>query len=333
MTMQSAAALLVSNRLHRSSPAHQRRRVLMPDVAKSQNHEDLRGRLDRVGMGAIEVPVRLADADGVERLVPARAKAFVNLVDQAAKGIHMSRLYLRLQEGLEAEPLTLAALVRLLESMRSSHADLSDEAHLELEFDWMVRRPALVSANTGWRIYPVTFEASLTPAGLRLRMGATITYSSTCPCSAALARQLIQEAFDERFAGAQRLDVNEVRAWLGTPEAICATPHSQRSLAEVLVEVAGPEDAPSLPELINEVEEALGTVVQASVKREDEQAFALINGQNTMFCEDAARRIKNRLDHDSRVIDYRVQCSHQESLHPHDAVSIVTKGLPGGLRA
>jgi GTP cyclohydrolase I len=31
--------------------------------------------------------------------------------------------------------------------------------------------------------------------------------------------------------------------------------------------------------------------VQTAVKRADEQAFALANGQNLMFCEDAARRL------------------------------------------
>lgn len=327
------SALLISNRLDRSHPAYERRRGTMPDVAQGPSAEGLRGRLDRVGMGRIEVPVRLVDAEGVERIVPARAEAFVNLADAEAKGIHMSRLFLRLQEQLAAEPLSLGAVVRVLESLWESHSDLSDEAHLSLEFEWMVQRPALVSANTGWRIYPVRIDASLTPRGLRLHLGATITYSSTCPCSAALARQLIQESFDRRFAAGGPLDADEVRAWLGTPEAICATPHSQRSLADVVVEVGDADDAPSFAELINQVEESLCTVVQAAVKREDEQAFALVNGQNTMFCEDAARRIKTRLDQETRIVDYRVRCTHQESLHPHDAVSVVTKGVPGGLRA
>ena len=51
-----------------------------------------------------------------------------------------------------------------------------------------------------------------------------------------------------------------------------------------------------------------------------------------MFCEDAARRLKDTLDADARVSDYRVECRHFESLHPHDAVSVVTKGVEGGLQ-
>ena len=37
------------------------------------------------------------------------------------------------------------------------------------------------------------------------------------------ARQLIQEAFDRDFGGRAQVSSDEVRAWLGTPEAICAT--------------------------------------------------------------------------------------------------------------
>ena len=83
-------------------------------------------------------------------------------------------------------------------------------------------------------------------------------------------------------------------------------------------------------ELIDLVEGALKTPVQATVKREDEQAFALLNGTNLMFCEDAARRIKIALNSDERILDYWARCTHFESLHPHNAVSVITKGVKGG---
>ena len=83
-------------------------------------------------------------------------------------------------------------------------------------------------------------------------------------------------------------------------------------------------------DIIDVVEEALQTPVQAAVKREDEQAFALRNGQNLMFCEDAARRIQHALDADERIADFHVRAAHYESLHPHDAVAVATKGVSGG---
>jgi GTP cyclohydrolase I len=62
------------------------------------------------------------------------------------------------------------------------------------------------------------------------------------------------------------------------------------------------------------------------VKREDEQAFAELNGSNPIFVEDAVRLLCEALDGDDRVGDFRVVASHQESLHSHDAVSILTSG-------
>ncbi len=157
-------------------------------------------------------------------------------------------------------------------------------------------------------------------------------YSSTCPASAALARQLIQQRFAADFAERKTIDRDEVLAWLGSEEGIVATPHSQRSTAEVQVTLAHGFDLPIM-DVIDLIEGALKTPVQTAVKREDEQAFALANGQNLMFCEDAARRMQHALDADERIADFRVRATHHESLHPHDAVAVATKGIAGGYRA
>ena len=75
---------------------------------------------------------------------------------------------------------------------------------------------------------------------------------------------------------------------------------------------------------VDALEGALGTPVQAAVKREDEQAFAELNAANLMFCEDAARRVAAVLSSDPRVEHYDATVSHYESLHPHDAVARVS---------
>ena len=62
------------------------------------------------------------------------------------------------------------------------------------------------------------------------------------------------------------------------------------------------------------------------VKREDEQAFAELNAANPIFVEDAARLFCKALKGDNRVADFRIIASHQESLHSHDAISILTEG-------
>ncbi|MNL51431.1 hypothetical protein D3C87_1745330 [compost metagenome] len=61
--------------------------------------------------------------------------------------------------------------------------------------------------------------------------------------------------------------------------------------------------------------------MQTAVKRADEQAFALANGQNLMFCEDAARRLNIALKRSPGINGFHIRVIHAESLHAHDAVA------------
>jgi len=79
-------------------------------------------------------------------------------------------------------------------------------------------------------------------------------------------------------------------------------------------------------DLIDLCRAAVPTETQVMVKREDEQAFAELNAANPIFVEDAARSFCKQLDADPRIGDFRVLASHQESLHSHDAVSVLTRG-------
>jgi len=301
----------------------------MPDIANEAKAE-IAGELAWVGMNEIEMPVRIEDDRGGLIQSTALVTAYVNLNDPQARGIHMSRLYLHLDQAFEQRPLNPCTLRQLLRSFLDSHQGLSDRALIRVDFDYITRRPALESDNHGWRRYPVSMIGILEGNEFSLEMGLEVLYSSTCPCSAALARQLIQEKFRTDFSKNKDLDHEEVLQWLGSEEGIVATPHSQRSAAELRVRLTPSFEMFPIVELIDEIEGALKTPVQATVKREDEQAFALLNGRNLMFCEDAGRRVQTALNSDERILDFWARCTHYESLHPHNAVSVVTKGVPGG---
>ncbi len=302
---------------------------LLPDVA-AQAQAQLAGVLDWVGMSDIQVPVLFDAGDGELQRVSARAGAFVNLIRPDRRGIHMSRLYLQVEQGLSTQALGVDLLRNLLRGFLESHAELADQARISIRFDHLVRRPALRSGNSGWRAYPVTIEARLHGDSFQLELATEVVYSSTCPASAALSRQLIQDQFAGDFADpAQPIDRAAVLAWLGSERGIVATPHAQRSVAALRVRPALGHGL-HLIDLLDRVEQALGTPVQTAVKREDEQAFALANGANLMFCEDAARRIQAALAADQQVADFQIRVEHQESLHPHDAVAWASKGVAGG---
>jgi GTP cyclohydrolase I len=310
------------------SPTQESQARALPDVA-SEARPAVAGQLDWVGMDRIELPVRLVDGSSSA----ARVSAKVNLARADVRGIHMSRLYLHVDRALSAEPLSACMLRRLLKDFLDSHAGLSDRAQLRIDFELMLRRPALVSDNSGWKAYPAHVLATMVQGRFELELGVQVGYSSTCPCSAALARQLVQDNFAAAFPEGKAPQREAVLAWLGTEAAIDATPHCQRSQASVRVKLAPSFLDLPFVDLIDLVERALGTPLQTAVKREDEQAFARLNGRNLMFCEDAARRMQAVLDADERIVDFQVRAAHLESLHPHDAVAVASKGLPGGYDA
>lgn len=303
----------------------------LPDVAqKTQPH--LAGTLDWVGMDNIQLPVLLPDGEGGTQRLSARVDAHVNLHRSDVRGIHMSRLYLALEKTLVAEPVTPRMLRNLLRDFLRSHAELSDQARLAIHFDLLVRRPALKSGNHGWRSYPVTIRAHMHEQDFQVELETEVLYSSTCPASAALSRQLIAQQFAHDFADDAPLDREAILAWLDSEQGMVATPHAQRSIARLRLRPAPSFDFDPIT-WIDRVETALGTPVQTAVKREDEQAFARANGSNLLFCEDASRRIQSALDADETIADFAVRVSHEESLHPHDAVACASKGIPGGYDA
>lgn len=280
--------------------------------------------LDWVGMERIALPLRLPSADGAALQVPAEVDVAVDLRNPDARGIHMSRLYLRLQDAFGSEPLTLSGLRRILQDLVESQRGLSQSARVVLRYEHLLRRPALASDNAGWKRYPVELEATLLEGRLQAVLGFSVEYSSTCPASAALSRQLNAGRFAEDFAAARPLSPQVVAEWLASERGLAATPHAQRSRAEVRAELRPSFEELPLEALVDALETALGTPVQTAVKREDEQAFARLNAENLMFAEDAARRVAAVLAADERVARFEARVAHFESLHAHDAVARVT---------
>ena len=300
----------------------------MPDIANRELPEE-QGTLDWVGMSDVHQPLKVKDGDDLKE-VQAKVQVYVNLADPIAKGIHMSRLYLLLDEHSNTRPLTASGLRMLLGSILESHHDLSTNAFVEFSFDHFIRRKALLSENSGWSSYPVAVKGTLINGEVVLELSIEVQYSSTCPCSAALARQLIQSQFERDFGQSGQVDKEDVQAWLGLEESIVATPHSQRSTAKAMVSLGDEVDDLPITDLIDGIEEVLKTPVQSAVKREDEQEFARLNGENLMFVEDAGRRIKKSLQEQSKFADFWVRIEHHESLHAHDAVGVFTKGRENG---
>ena len=290
----------------------------LPDIAMTDIPQ-FQLPLEWVGMSGIDLPLQIPESDTSG---PAHAvvDVQVNLPVGSVKGMHMSRVYRMLNQVSDQEAITPTILKELLEQIISSHHDCnSDGAKIGLDCKLLIKRAALKTPDlAGWKAYPVRIEATLIDGVFALENTVTVEYSSTCPCSAALTRQLVAQSFEADFPEDAALTRENISAWL-EQKATLATPHSQRSEAQVTVDATESASSLQLLPLIDQIEESLATPVQTGVKREDEQAFAALNGQNLMFIEDAARRIQSGLS--GRFANVRTHVRHCESLHPHDAVA------------
>jgi len=295
---------------------------LLPDVT-SHHIADIQKPLQWVGMEEIAIPLLVAIQGKDSQQVNAKSALYVSFDRTEAKGIHMSRLHLALNEILAGKILAQNRLFSLLQRMVESQEGISSSAKLVLEFDLVLERPALLSGELGFQSYPVRIDAQLINGQLIIELELTVTYSSTCPCSASLSRQLYAEAINTNFRG-DNIDKQALMSWIVSDEGSIATPHSQRSYAYLKLSLAK-DYYPDFVSLISQFESVIGTPVQTAVKRQDEQAFARLNAENLMFCEDAARRIKNDLEKMAFITDYWFKVEHQESLHAHNAVVIDQK--------
>ncbi len=261
--------------------------------------------IQQVGVSNFKLPLSYATKAGKPVELETSVTGTVSL-EANHKGINMSRIMRSFYEH-RREVFTTASLKKVLNEHRKRIGSL--EAQIRLSFSYPLTQRSLRSGLAGYRYYSVVYEGRLNRDNtFRQFIEFDFVYSSACPCSAELAEH--------------------ARATRGT----YALAHSQRSKTRLRVEIAEGKKL-AIEDLHAHCLAALRTETQVMVKREDEQAFAELNGAHLKFVEDAARLIYERLNADPRIKDFQVACSHLESLHSHDAVSVICKGVHGGLTA
>ena len=287
----------------RATPAY---RATLPDMMETgEPVPGAGGPIQQVGVSNFRLPLRMAAKGGRVHTLEASVTGTVS-VAAGLKGINMSRIVRTFYEHQEAV-FSLDRLRRVLRQYQRKVPAL--QARVRVAFSYPMVQRSLRSGLDGYQYYAVAYEGRLEAEGtFRRFLQFDFVYSSACPCSAELSEH--------------------ARATRGA----YAIAHSQRSKARLFVEVA-PGARLTIEALQAHCARALRTETQVMVRREDEQAFAELNGAHIKFVEDAARLLHAPLAADRRIRDFWVACSHLESLHSHDAVSVICKGVPGGLTA
>ena len=269
--------------------------------------------LEQVGLKDIELPLKVQWGCDIQPVLSV-IEAVVSLDDPHQRGIHMSRIYHALHQFSENEILNPKTMRKLLKKIVDRQEDHCLSGRLKIQWKSVVQQESLVSSHKGFRVYPCFYEMNTEGDFIS---GVELMYSSTCPCSAALARELVKEQFQKDSP-----EPDQIPEWLGKEQSIAGTAHAQRSRA--YIQIKADEDQ-NLISVITGVEKVLATAAQVAVKREDEKQFAHLNSQNLMYSEDALRRIKHFLENQKWISAYHVEIRHFESLHPFNTVARTMK--------
>ena len=271
----------------------------LPDL---QNGEPslIRGskkQIQHVGISNFKMPLRYKSADGNLLTLETSVTGTVS-IEADKKGINMSRIMRSFYKHSED-----TFDFKVVENALSDYKEDLDslDARIQIRFSFPMLKKSLRSSLEGFQYYNVALEVLDVENVCSNIVHLDYVYSSTCPCSL----ELSEHARSERGQ--------------------LATPHSQRSIARISALVA-PNKSFSIEEMILLCRKAIPTETQVMVKREDEQAFAELNASNPIFVEDAARLLCEQLQGFESVTDFRVVVNHQESLHSHDAVSVLING-------
>lgn len=265
----------------------------LPDIQKTRDQRGLE--IDEVGVGNIRYPISVPLRDGGVSNTVATIAMRVRL-PQDEKGTHMSRFMLALEEnGQGLSPRRLDTMLDdLLDRLKAPMA------FIDMKFPMFLRRAAPVTGMSGLLDFGVVVSGVKTPSGASEKLvGVDVMAASLCPCSREIS---------ERGA------------------------HNQRSLIQIRTRPVGPmlwfED------LIDIAEASASCALFPVLKRPDEKFVTERAYDNPKFVEDIVRDTTLRLDdlrRRERIEWFSVTITNFESIHNHDAVARIERGVRGVL--
>ena len=271
----------------------------LPDVQEME--PEIKIPIQQVGVENVEIPFMLQSRRGSYHELTAKISLRTNL-NFDKKGISMSRLLLTLKPFLE-KPLKHFIINEILSQLKSNLGTTA--SFIRFDFKLPVVKQSPISDNEFPLYYNCWFEGQLIDENFLFYQGVKVQYASYCPCSAELAKDLEDKGCSQGF------------------------PHAQRSFATVAIEPQ--EDVYIwLEDIIEMIESSIKTLPYPIIKRVDEQEISKIASQNPIFVEDAIRQISSILFNDEKIRDWIVKCSHEESIHTHEAIALNWKGVENG---
>lgn len=257
------------------------------DVQSQQDHRKLD--IDKVGVKQIRYPIVVKDRSEDNQRTVASVNMYVNLPHQF-KGTHMSRFLEVLAEHDRA--ISVESLPHLLRKIQKRLS--AQDAHIDLEFPYFVRKEAPVSRAAALMDYRVRMSGSMQGERFELVLGVEVPVTTLCPCS------------------------RQISAYGA---------HNQRSHVTVTVRF---KKFVWIEEIIELVEKNASCELFAILKRPDEKYVTERAYENPRFVEDMVRSVAAGLEADPRVTWFTVESENFESIHNHSAYAFIERNKDPG---
>lgn len=268
----------------------------LPDIQEN-TVPPFRTTINRVGVSDVELPFRLLIRDGGQPIQLNAKTEMTCELDAEKRGVSMSRFLRSLQPYLE-HPLKRTTMEDILRLFLKVHD--TNKVSLKFDFKIPIKKYSPISNNHFPQYYECSFKCIYSYTRFDFYESVRVQYAAYCPCSSALSGY-----------------------------GKYGYPHSQRAFADILVKT-NPRAYVWLEDLIDLVEKAVKVMPYPIIQRSDEKLIAGTAKSHPMFVEDVIRHISNSISKKRDILDWFIKCTHEESIHPSNAVAINWRGVENG---
>jgi GTP cyclohydrolase IV len=271
--------------------------------------------LSRAGVRGVSKAIRIRYGDS-EKLIAAEIDCTVDL-DQAQKGVHMSRFPEVFEEAIEQVVLKEAFLVEELAAHIAEHVverQGAGRAETQIVARYPIERRTPVTDLPTQEVVALVGIAAAGVRGVRRVVGIEASGINACPCAQGLVRGAASSRLLE--AGFEEDDVERIL------ELVPLATHNQRGRGTLFV---GSEARVNAEQLVSIVESSMSSPVYELLKRPDELFVVEHAHLQPRFVEDSVRlALQGTLEMYPALADGDFLFSRQvnlETIHTHDVVA------------